>query len=145
MRSPLKPKLKPLPSCQRCSHNQQFAMITCRSQYQQNSHLPRMIKDWNALPMEANPTDTFGLSPFPHIITGKLNRVFVCLFFYVCSFEADHPSDRIINQVIVVTKMKKQQQQYRCMPVVLCDSAVPINNNNNGWLLYSANLPVKKT
>ena len=53
----IKGQLHPLPG-----HNQQFVLPQCRTQYHQNSFLPRTIKQWNQLPqevIEANTIDTF--------------------------------------------------------------------------------------
>ena len=58
----IKGQLLPLPSRQRRGHDQQFVLPQCRTQYHQNSFLPRTIKQWNQLPLEvieANTIDTF--------------------------------------------------------------------------------------
>ena len=58
----IKSELHPLSSRQRRGHNQQLVIPQCRTQYHQNSFLPRTIKQWNSLPqeaIEANTIDTF--------------------------------------------------------------------------------------
>ena len=58
----IKSQLHPLPTRQRRGHDQQFTIPQCRTQYHQNSFLPRTIKQWNGLPqeaIEANTIDTF--------------------------------------------------------------------------------------
>ena len=58
----IKGQLHPLPPRQRRGHDQQFVLPQCRTQYHQNSFLPRTIKQWNQLPqevIEANTIDTF--------------------------------------------------------------------------------------
>ncbi len=58
----LRGKLVPAPLRQRRGHDQQFRLITSRTQYRGSSFLPRTVRDWNALPreaVEATTVDTF--------------------------------------------------------------------------------------
>mgnify|MGYP003406789740 FL=1 len=58
----IKGKLQPPPARPRRGHDQQYAQLQCRTQYHQQSFLPRTICDWNSLPqdvVEAKTIDTF--------------------------------------------------------------------------------------
>ncbi len=58
----LRAKLVPLPPRQRRGHDNQFTLITCRTQYRGSSFMPRTVKEWNQLPQEtvsASTVDTF--------------------------------------------------------------------------------------
>ncbi|KAL8570366.1 hypothetical protein ACOMHN_035784 [Nucella lapillus] len=60
--SSLKEKMEPAVARQRRGHNSQYTLPRCRTQYLQQSFLPRTIKDWNNLPqsvVEATTIDTF--------------------------------------------------------------------------------------
>ena len=55
-------KLQPAVARQRRGHTYQYVQPRCRTQYQQQSFLPRTIQDWNNLPqttVEATTIDTF--------------------------------------------------------------------------------------
>ena len=55
-------KLQPAVARQRKGHTYQYVQPRCRTQYQQQSFLPRTIQDWNNLPqstVEATTIDTF--------------------------------------------------------------------------------------
>ena len=45
--------LLPLSKQQRQGHDQQFVLKQCRTQYRQFSFLPRSMREWNELPLEA--------------------------------------------------------------------------------------------
>ena len=58
----IKTKLVPPPPRQRHTHSQQLSLITTRTQYRGGSFLPRTIRDWNSLSIdavEATTVDTF--------------------------------------------------------------------------------------
>ena len=60
--SSLKEKMEPAVARQRRGHDSQYTLPRCRTQYLQQSFLPRTIKDWNNLPqsvVEATTIDTF--------------------------------------------------------------------------------------
>ena len=81
-------KLQPAVARQRRGHIYQYVQPRCRTQYQQQSFLPRTIQDWNNLPLN---TGQCGCHNHRHfrakgLQTDYIGFLFVCLFLFLFCF-----------------------------------------------------------
>ena len=112
-------KLQPAVARQRRGHTYQYVQPRCRTQYQQQSFLPRTIQDWNNLPqttVEATTIDSF-VSRASKPATQMWGFFLFCFFFFSFLRNANLPfkSDRIINLLVAVAVTEEEEKEHQLL------------------------------